>query len=234
MFSVVWHWPSNSKAARYGYKRQSSRLHGQSLLNGIIENLGAKSTAKGNALEPLVRQILRRFSDFQLMDLPFLKGIKLPTWCKGRRLQIDEINTADGFGYKHGKTEADLRFLIDHPRISCWVRNLENETSSDIRYSFLQADGTKENSSLKRIRDDFIASGVPDRIKGILHIHVEILRVQGMRPATYVRIDPSTGTEDVMVYIGLSNMDGFFYEGIGENKRDVPYVKKLIRYVLAK
>ncbi|KAG0019239.1 hypothetical protein BGZ82_000211 [Podila clonocystis] len=217
-------------------------------LNGIIENLGVKSSAKGNALEPLVRQSLRRFNNFYLADLPFLKGIELPTWCFGRQLHIDEINTAHGFGYGDDKTMADLKFLIDRPPDKLLVQqsgtrqdgawffsdnhyagslaikfcsnaipqddHKENETSSDIRRSFLRADGTSKNPSLGKIRDDFVASGVPNEIKGILRIHLELPRVQGMQLATHVKRDLSTGTEDVMVYIDLSNMDDFFYEGV--------------------
>ncbi|KAF9536005.1 hypothetical protein BGW38_010349, partial [Lunasporangiospora selenospora] len=97
----------------------------------------------------------------------------------------------------------------------------ENESSSDIRCSFLAKDGAKENPSLKKIRDSFVASGAPKEIKGILRIHLEFPRVQGPKPTTYVKRDPSTGIEDVMVYIDLSNMDDFFYEGIEENKRDI-------------
>lgn len=212
-------------------------------LDGIIENLGIKSSAKGNALEPLVQQSLRRFSNFYLADLPFLKNIKLPTWCIGLKLQIDEINTACGFGYKAEDTEANLKFLIDHPSNKLLVQqsgarqdgawffsdnryagslaikfysnaisqtdHSENKTSSDIRCSFLRADGMRESPSLKKIRDNFVASGA-NEIKGILRIHLEIPRVQGMQLATHVKRDPATGTEDVMVYINLSNMDDFF------------------------
>jgi len=120
----------------------------------------------------------------------------LPTWCRGRKLQIDEIGTAGGFGYGAENTEADLKFLIDQPsnkllveksgtrRDGAWFfsdnryagslaikfyanaipqsDHKKNETSSDIRCSFLQADGARENPSLKRIRDGFVASGVPN------------------------------------------------------------------------
>ncbi|KAF9304314.1 hypothetical protein BGZ74_001844 [Mortierella antarctica] len=199
-------------------------------LDGIIENLGINSSAKGNALEPLVQQSLRRFSNFYLADLPFLKNIKLPTWCSGLKLQIDEINTACGFGYKAEDTEANLKFLIDHPSNKLLVQqsgarqdgawffsdnryagslaikfysnaksqtdHSENKTSSDIRCSFLRADGMRESPSLKKIRDNFVASGA-NEIKGILRIHLEIPRVQGMQLATHVKRDPATGTEDL-------------------------------------
>ncbi|KAF9920773.1 hypothetical protein BGZ67_000993, partial [Mortierella alpina] len=215
-------------------------------LNGIIENLGIKSSAKGNALEPLVRQSLRRFNNLYLADLPFLKDIELPTWCNGLKLQIDEINTAHGFQYGEDNTIADLKFLIDRPSNKLLVQqsgtrqdgawffsnnhyagslaikfysnaipqahHRENETSSDIRCSFLQADGTRKNPALEKIRDSFVASGVPSEIKGILRIHLEFPRVEGVKLATHVKRDRTTGIEDVMVYIDLSNMDDFFYD----------------------
>ncbi|KAF9284123.1 hypothetical protein BGZ68_004905 [Mortierella alpina] len=203
-------------------------------LNGIIEHLGIKPTAKKNALEPL-------------------------------KLQIDEINTASGFGYGADNTEADLKFLIARPSNKLLVEqsgtrldgawffsdnqyagslaikfysnaipqthHQENETSSDIRCSFLQADGTRENRSLKRIRDNFAASGVPDQIKVILRIHLEFPRVEGMQLATYIKRECATGTEDVMAYIDFSNIDDFFYEGIKEKKGDSLYLKRLLKYV---
>ncbi|KAG9063736.1 hypothetical protein KI688_003848 [Linnemannia hyalina] len=237
-------------------------------LNGIIEHFGVKSSAKGNALEPLVRQSLRRFNNWHLADLPFLQGIELPAWCSGQKLQIDEINTAHGFGYGADNTEADLNFLINRPSNKLLVQqsgtrqdaawffsdnryagslaikiygndipqtdHQKNETSSDIRCSFLRADGVRMNPSLERIRDAFVASVVPNKIKGILRIHLELPRVQGVQLATHVKRDPATGTEDVMVHIDLSNIDDFFYEGIEEKKEDILYLKKLIKYVLAK
>lgn len=110
----------------------------------------------------------------------------------------------------------------------------ENETSSNIWCSFLRADGTRKNPSLKRIRDDSVTSSVTNEIKGILHIHLDFPRVQGMQLATHVKRDPMTGTKDVMVYIDLSNIDNYFYKGITENKKDISYLKRLITYVPAK
>jgi hypothetical protein len=51
-----------------------------------------------------------------LVDLPFLKGIKLPAWCDNLTLQIDEINTANGLGYLAAGVRADLAFLTDRPQ----------------------------------------------------------------------------------------------------------------------
>jgi hypothetical protein len=191
----------------------------------------------------------------------------LPTWCVGQKLQIDEINTARGFGYGADDTEADLRFLLDRPSNKLLVQqsgtrqdgawffpdnryagslaikfysnaipqsdHQENETSSDIRCRFLRADGIRKNPSLKRIRDDFVDSGVPNKIKGILRIYLEFPRVKGMQLATHVKKDLATGIEDVMVYIDWSNIDDFFHEDIAE-KGDILYLKRLIKYVLAK
>ncbi|KAG0247823.1 hypothetical protein DFQ27_001554, partial [Actinomortierella ambigua] len=65
-------------------------------LNRIISSLGATSATKGAALEMLVRRSLQRFNGVPLKDLPFLRGLDLPHWCNHLRLQIDEINTANG------------------------------------------------------------------------------------------------------------------------------------------
>jgi hypothetical protein len=240
-----------------------------SQLSGIIERLGINSSAKGDALEPLVRLSLKRFSDYYLADLPFLRGVELPTWCNGQKLQIDEINTAHGFGYTSGagNSRGDLEFLIDRPSNKLLVEqpgtrqdgewfftdnsyagslaikfysnsipqsfHQENETSSDIRSSFLQADGVKENSTLRKIRDRFVGSGVPNKIKGILRIHLEFPRVSKMNPTTYVKKDTNAGTEDVMVYINMSNIDDFFNDGIAQNG-DMFHLKNIIKYVVTK
>ncbi|KAF9349932.1 hypothetical protein BGX26_011839 [Mortierella sp. AD094] len=84
-------------------------------LHQIITNFGVASTSKGDALEPLVRRSLQRFNGFHLVDLPFLQGITLPNWCNNLHLQIDEINTANGFGYTANGIAADLAFLTECP-----------------------------------------------------------------------------------------------------------------------
>jgi hypothetical protein len=91
----------------------------------------------------------------------------------------------------------------------------------------------KENSTLRKIRDRFVASGVPNMIKGILRIHLEFPRVSNMNPTTYVKKDADTGTEDVMVYITMSNIDDFFYDGIAQDG-DMLYLRGIIKYVAAK
>jgi guanylate kinase len=238
-------------------------------LNQVIENLGPDTTVKGNMLELLIRRCLQRFNGFDLTNLPFLKGFKaLPTWCKGLKLQIDEVNTANGFGYKGHGLEADLEFLKDRPANKMLIEHsgirqdgtwffsnkqyagsigiklyseflkenihTENETSTDIRSSFLKKDGTS-NPSLQRIREDFEASNVPSDLKGILRIHLEFPGVKGSKLKTSVKRDPKyPGVEDVMVYIDCSNMDEFFYDGIHENQNDVYILKSIIRYVTTK
>ncbi|KAF9536613.1 hypothetical protein EC957_010310 [Mortierella hygrophila] len=230
----------------------------------VVTNFGVASTSKGNALEPLVRRSLQRFNGHRLTDLPFLQGVALPTWCIALRLQIDSINTANGFGYTISGVRADLAFLTECPSnkmlIACsgarpdgaWFfsdskyagslaikfysssfsakMQQSNETSSDIRACFLQANGTS-NESLADIRSDYVASGTPSNLRGILRIHTEFHKVKKGMPASYIRRDPVTRVEDVMVYINLSNMDDFFFEGISEHKDDMVQLKKIIRYV---
>jgi hypothetical protein len=177
----------------------------------------------------------------------------LPTWCNCLKLQIDEINTAHGYGYGKDDIRADLKFLTDRPSNKLLIQqsgtrqdgawffsdnryagslavkfysnaipqkdHRENKTSSDIRCSFLQADGANKNPSLSKIREDFIKSG-RDTIKGTLQIHLEFPRVQGKRPFTNV-MTTAAGVEDVMVYIDMEKIDDFFYDGIDEHKKDI-------------
>ncbi|KAF9198322.1 hypothetical protein BGZ49_000878 [Haplosporangium sp. Z 27] len=108
----------------------------------------------------------------------------------------------------------------------------ENNTSSDIRSSFLKTDGVSENTQLKKYRKKFVDSNVPESIKGILRIHIEIPSSSGTDAITHVR--HSGGNEDVMVYINESNLDDFFYCGISENKDDMILLKKMIKYIISK
>ena len=50
-------------------------------------------------------------------------------------------------------------------------------------------------------------------------------------PVTHVRTNPATSDKDMMVYIDLSNMDDFFFEGISEYKDSMARLKKVIRFV---
>ncbi|KAG0087831.1 hypothetical protein BGZ93_009825 [Podila epicladia] len=235
------------------------------LLYQIITNFGVASTSEGNALEPLVRRTLQRFNGFRLVDLPFLQGIALPKWCGEIRLQIDEINTAHGFGYTDSGIAADLAFLSDCPpnkmllasfgtrpdgvwffSDKCYAGSLaikfcssritrekrkDSETSSDSRCCFLREDGATSNSAVAKIRSDFVSSGTPSNLNGILRIHLEFPNLKHGMPATHIRRDPTTGVEDVMVYINVSNMDDFFFEGISEYKENMVKLKRLIRFV---
>lgn len=81
----------------------------------IVTNFGIASTSKGDAFEPLVHRSLQRFNGYRLADLPFLQGVTLPTWCDNLNLHIDEINTANGFGYTTSDVRADLTFLSKCP-----------------------------------------------------------------------------------------------------------------------
>ncbi|KAF9284434.1 hypothetical protein BGZ74_001737, partial [Mortierella antarctica] len=235
----------------------------------IVANLGASSATKGASLEMLIRRSLQRFNGVVLKDLPFLqvRDLNLPGWCHRHQLQIDEINTANGFGYKDSGVAADLAFLTDCPPNKMLVaqsgtrpdgvwffpgkqyagslaikfysdsvpknKNDSNTTSSDVRACFLQADGTTMNQSLAATRRAYEDAGTPSNLKGILRIHVVLPRVKGGTPITHVKKDPTTGIEDVMVYIDISNMDSFFDENIEAYKDEVVRLKRLISYVSA-
>ncbi|OAQ24793.1 hypothetical protein K457DRAFT_129501 [Linnemannia elongata AG-77] len=65
------------------------------------------------AFEPLVTRSLQRFNGYRLVDIPFLQGVTLPTCYDKLDLQIDETNTANGFGYSTIDVRADLTFLSE-------------------------------------------------------------------------------------------------------------------------
>ncbi|KAF9432440.1 hypothetical protein BGZ76_010815 [Entomortierella beljakovae] len=100
-----------------------------------------------------------------------------------------------------------------------------NETSSDIRLSFLKKDGARKNRNLKKYRNAFVKSKVPEDIKGMLRIHIEIPRASGVETTTRVR------GNDIMVYINVSNLDDFFYEGKLENKCEMDSLKNILKYI---
>ncbi|KAF9164598.1 hypothetical protein DFQ26_001253 [Actinomortierella ambigua] len=83
----------------------------------LVAKLGASSTTKGSALEMLICRSLQRFNGVVLKDLPFLQieDLELPAWCSVQRLQIDEIKTANGFGFKGEGMAADVDFLATCP-----------------------------------------------------------------------------------------------------------------------
>ncbi|KAG0279581.1 hypothetical protein BGZ96_001905 [Linnemannia gamsii] len=84
-------------------------------LHRIVANLGSSSESKGSVLQMLVRRSLQCFNGTRLVDLTFLQDVVLPNWCDNLQLQIDDINTASGFGYKGSVTAADLAFLAHCP-----------------------------------------------------------------------------------------------------------------------
>jgi hypothetical protein len=53
----------------------------------------------------------------------------------------------------------------------------------------------------------------------------------GGNPVPYVKRDDVANTEDVMVYIILSNLDSFFFEGISEHCDDIIQLKTLIKHI---
>lgn len=231
----------------------------------VVTNFGVNTASKGDAFEPLVRRCLQRFNGIHVVDLPFLQGHILPTWCSNVKLEIDEINTAKGLGYVDSGLRGDLAFLKDCPPKKMLIANFgtrpdgawffsdkryagslavkffsgkiskevhqSNETSSDIRCCFLNKDGVSVSNANAGIRQDFEASGIPSQLRGILRIHVVIPGVSGGTPATHVKTDPVANTEDVMVYIDLSNLDTFFSEDISEHLDDVIKLKTLIRHI---
>ncbi|KAG0374361.1 hypothetical protein BGX24_010494 [Mortierella sp. AD032] len=133
------------------------------------------------------------------------------------RLQIDEINTVKGFGYSASGVAADPAFLTDCPPNKMLLAN----------YS-ARPDGVWFSSEAD-IRRAFETSGTPSILRGILRIHLEFssVSVKGQKPVTHVKKDHTTGVEDVMVYINLSNMDSFFNEGIAEDRDDIITLKKV-------
>ncbi|KAG0051706.1 hypothetical protein BGZ83_003375, partial [Gryganskiella cystojenkinii] len=109
--------------------------------------------------------------------------------------------------------------------------NKSNEASSDVRLSFSDADGVCRNSKLYEIRDEFDQDLRGKKIKGILRIQVTFPSVLGEELKTCVHKNPTTGFEDVMVYINTSSMDDFFREAFDDNYDDMKQLKNLINYV---
>ncbi|KAG0221999.1 hypothetical protein BGW42_007039 [Actinomortierella wolfii] len=106
----------------------------------IVANFGVASSSKGDAMEPLIRRSLQRFNGVRLVDLPFLQGVKLPKWCDSLELQIDDVNKAEGFGYKDIGVAADLAFLTECPPNKMLVANFGTRPDgvwffSDKRYA---------------------------------------------------------------------------------------------------
>ncbi|KAG9072221.1 hypothetical protein KI688_006445 [Linnemannia hyalina] len=179
----------------------------------IVTNFGVASTSKGDSLEPLVRRSLQRFNGFRLM------------------LIASYSTRPDGAWFFSDKRYAGTLAIKFYSSRLAQKAHQSNETSSDIRGCFLQKDGTTLNPTLATIRSNFVASGTPSNLRGILRIHIELPDVQYGMPATHVLTNPVTGDQDVMVYINLSNMDDFFFEGISEYRDEMVQLKKVIRFV---
>ncbi|KAF9344864.1 hypothetical protein BGX34_005264, partial [Mortierella sp. NVP85] len=233
-------------------------------LDGIIETLGAKSSSKGNALELLIRRSLQRFNGFSLVDLPFLQGIKLPKWCDDLKFQIDEVNTANGFGYTGG-IAADLEFLVACPPKKMLIPSSGTRPDGlwffpDTRYAGSLAvkffsgevpqDEHKSNKTSSDIRACFLkADGTGNKSLGNIRRSFARSTTRSNLKGTlrihlefpHVKnLEPVThvlsnsDVEDVMVYINCSNMDTFFDETIAASKDDMNKLKKLIKFVTEK
>ncbi|KAF9415354.1 hypothetical protein BGZ94_000118 [Podila epigama] len=230
-------------------------------LTQLISSLGRTSATKGNALEPLVHRSLQRFNGYLISDLPFLKNLdksKLPSWCHGLRLQIDDVNTAKGFGRQGDGAAADLDFLINGP--SNMLLSPSNGTRPDGLWLFpnrhyagslaikffsspLAQAFHESNTSSSDVRACFLkADGVISKplknvradyeASGIPSNIRGMLRIHLVLPGVQ-GITPVTQVvgEDVMVFIHLDNMDRFFYGDIEANKEDMVTLKNLIRFV---
>jgi len=92
--------------------------------------------------------------------------------------------------------------------------------------------GRKDCEQLfKSHREEYEKLGTPSKLRGILRVHIEIPGVNGGDQVTYVKVDRDAYTEDLMVYINLTNLDSFFFEGVSENLEDVKKLKALIRLI---
>jgi len=159
-------------------------------------------------------------------DLAFLRD------CPPNQMLIAQFGTRpDGLWFFSGNHYGgSLAIKLYSDKISKDLLR-SNETSSDVRGCFLSKDGISVSRANGGIRQDFLASGTPANLKGVLRIHIELPGVSGGNPVTYVKTDTVANTEDVMVHINLSNLDTFFYEGITERLEDVKKLKALIRHI---
>ena len=159
-------------------------------------------------------------------DLAFLKD------CTPNQMLIAQFGTRpDGlwfFSDNHYAGSLAIKLYSD--KISKDLLQ-SNETSSDVRGCFLKKDGVNVTEANAGIRREYLASGIPSNLRGILRIHIEIPGISGGNPVTYVKTDNVANTDDVMVHINLSNLDSFFFEGIPERLEDVINLKKMIRLI---
>ncbi|KAF9320026.1 hypothetical protein BG003_007388 [Podila horticola] len=162
-------------------------------------------------------------------DLAFL------TECPPNKMLIANFGTRpDGVWFFSDKRYAGFLAIKFYSSSVPQQKHIENETSSDIRSCFLQKDGAKLNDdTLANFRHDFVASGTPSSLRGILRIHIELPDIKNGMPATHVRTDPDWRRGCDGVY-QPSNMDDFFFEGIEEHRGDMVKLKKVLRFVCQK
>ncbi|KAF9908675.1 hypothetical protein EC991_009603 [Linnemannia zychae] len=160
------------------------------------------NSARETALERLVRQSLQRFNGYRLIDLPFLRGCVLPNWCSDMRLQLDFFPDKRYAGALVTKLNGVPLCELMHEKI---------EASTDI-WRFFPKKKRIDTDNLTNSPSP-LANTHTSNIQGILRIYIEFPSVLFHRPPPIcVQRDPTTGQEDVMVCINLSNMDDFFDE----------------------
>ena len=88
--------------------RSAEFTHYWAMLSKLIATFGTSTSMKGEALEPIVREVLRSFNGHRVSDLPFVQSIadKLPEWCQSATIDIQQIVTANESDF-----EDDLDFL---------------------------------------------------------------------------------------------------------------------------
>ncbi|GJJ76488.1 hypothetical protein EMPS_08847 [Entomortierella parvispora] len=157
-------------------------------------------------------------------DLEFLKK------CPSNQMLIAQFGTRpDGLWFfSDNQYAGSLAIKLYSDNIS---KDLfcSNVTSSNVRGCFLGKDGISVSKANAAIWQEFLASGTPANLRGVLRIHIELPGVSGGNPVTYVKTDTVNNTEDVMVHINLSNLESFFYEGIPEHRDDVRSLVNMIR-----
>ena len=223
------------------------------LLREVVKELGPTCSAKGNLLEPVLRQALVGFNGMRLADAPFLACIRdqlVGTWAESAVFDIQQVGTSVQLGGRCGVT-GDMQFLAHGVTGKMLVE--QNQTRQDGVYFFDRThalalgatisvreigwskhtdqvestDIRKSFPSCSKIRKQFLALNGDTKLEGIVRIHIEFPRAhkKWRRPT---EVDPFTG--DIMVFINLENMDEFFIERAGNISWNncIHSVKKLI------